>query len=334
MAGAALLAGGGGVVVGRRRGEAEPPTGTLAAPPPGDAAIAPAPASFSGAAPRSRPAPRALRTAPATPGPGVWAVIVGVNDYPGTQHDLRSAVADAEDVNLALARFGVPDDHRLVLRDGQVSRPVLQAALKWLTRHAGRDATAVFFFAGHVRKLGRSTEAMVAADGSLLTDADLAHELAHLQAERAWIVMAACYGGGFTEALQPGRVVTAAAGPDEIAYENLGFGRSYLVQYMVRQGFIEGRATESVQAAFSYAHDALARDYPNRVPRQYDQAGAALDLRQAGYRAPPPEPAKPAPQQQPASSGGSSPTTTSTSTTSTSTTTTTRRCAVPLLQGC
>ncbi|MCA1847250.1 MAG: hypothetical protein LC792_29485, partial [Actinobacteria bacterium] len=61
--------------------------------------------------PRTRvTAPRSTRTAYA-PGPkdgGVWAVVVGIDDYPGTDADLRAAVADARDVDNALAAYGVP----------------------------------------------------------------------------------------------------------------------------------------------------------------------------------------------------------------------------------
>lgn len=255
----------------------EPPTG----PSPGDVAIAPAPERFDGPPPAPKPPPRQLASR-VSPGPGTWAVIVGINDYPGTSHDLRSAVADADDVNTALAAMGVPADHRLVLKDGQVTRKVLRSAAQWLADRAGPDAVAVFAFAGHVRKVGKTTEAMVAADGGTVTDAELAGALRGLQARRTWVVMAACYGGGFTELLRPGVVLTGAAAADKEAYENLSFGRSYLVQYMVREAMIEGRAGDTVQSAFEYARDAISRAYPQREPVQFDQAGGPVDLRPPG----------------------------------------------------
>jgi hypothetical protein len=265
-----------------------------------EVAIAPPPETMEGPA-ASAPPPALLRSRKTGTAGGTWAVIVGINDYPGTTYDLKSAVNDADDVDKALAALKVPADRRLVLRDGQASRKTLQASVDWLVAHAGPDAVAVFFFAGHVRKLAPGREGMVTADGGTVTDADLASRLANLSARRAWIGMAACYGGGFTEVLRPGRVLTGAASATERAYENSAFGRSYMVEYMVRQAMLEGRASDSVQAAFGYARDALARDYPNRVPVQLDYSTAPLDLRPPGS-VPPPKP--PPSQPSPAGPGG------------------------------
>jgi hypothetical protein len=92
-------------------------------------------------------------------------------------------------------------------------------------------------------------------------------------------------------------VLTAAADANHLAYENAAYGRSYLVQFMVREAMIQGRAPQSVQAAYAYARAELARRYPGREPVEYDRAGAAIDLRQGVSGAVPPS----------GGSGGSSP---------------------------
>jgi len=276
--------------------------------PNGDVPIAPPPEAFD-EPPAVQPPPPALkrtRFGNVTPSGGTWAVMIGVNDYPGTRHDLRSAVADAADVNEALARMGVPGDHRLVISNGQATAATIKLAAEWLVAHAGEDAVAVFFYAGHVRKLSSKTEAILAADGKLVHDVDLAAALRPLKAKRAWIAIAACYSGGFTETLAPGRVLTAASNANSLAYENTSFGRSYLVQYMVREAMIDNRAPASVQTSFDYANAAIARDYPGREPVQFDHGAGPLSLRPpAAGPAPAPQPKPtssngPAPQQQPA----------------------------------
>lgn len=245
-----------------------------------DVAIEPAPAAFDGPPAAPLPPPATLDV-PSPAAAGTWAVIIGINDYPGQSHDLRAAVADADDMGLALTALGVAGDRVLVLRDGQATGTAIRRAIAWLTARAAPDAVAAFFYAGHVRKLGRGREAIVGADGVALTDQDLAREFAPLAARRAWFAFAACYGGGFTEVLGPGRVLTGAAGAEDLANENSAFGRSYLVEYMVRRAMIEGRASTSVQAGFAYAQRELARDHPNRQPVQIDRAGAPIDLRPA-----------------------------------------------------
>lgn len=234
------------------------------------------------------PPPAMLRTDPnagVTPAGGTWAVLIGINDYPGDGYDLHSAVNDVNDMNDALAKMGVPADRRLVLRDGQASAGTIRASIDWLNAHAASDATAVFFFAGHVRKVSSTTEALLGSDGEMIEDRALASQLEGLQAGRSWIAIAGCYGGGFNEVVKPGRILTAAASADNLAYENDRFGRSYLVEYMIRRGMI-GKGLTTVESAFAYAVAELKRDFPNRLPVQQDQSNGDLDLRPSGANRP------------------------------------------------
>jgi hypothetical protein len=259
---------------------AAPPTSLL----PVDRPIV-APANF----PRARTAAvRSTRAAYAA-GPkdgGVWAVVVGIDDYPGTDADLNAAVADARDVDSALAAYGVPVSHRLVLLDKQATADNIRGALTWMTARASADSTAVFFYSGHVRQVAGDpyhdgenvAEAIVAADGDNVYDGQVADLLRNLEARTAWIGIAACYGGGFDNALAPGRILTAAAGENDVAYENSGLGHSYMVEYMVRRAMLQGKAPGSVQDAFAWARAQIARDYPNRLPVLLDRARGPVVL--------------------------------------------------------
>ena len=272
----------------------EPVPAVPVAPPAGEPAIAPPPLRLAASPPPPPPAaldrPLVMQGPTGTgTGTGTWALVIGINNYPGSASDLRSAVNDADDVDAALSAMGVPVAQRLVLRDGQATAAAIREAVTWLVAQAGPDATAVLFYAGHVRKVGVTSEALVAADGGLMEDRELGERLSHLLARRAWLAFAACYGGGFTELLAPGRVLTGAAPADGLAYESSEFGRSFLVQYMVREAMIEGRAGSSVQAAFSYAVAELLRKHPGRVPVQIDLALGPIDLRPPAP-VPPPAP--------------------------------------------
>ncbi|MBA2608111.1 MAG: caspase family protein [Actinobacteria bacterium] len=269
-----------------------------------EAVIKQAPAQFEGPAPKSVAPPAALSqnssVSSQSTGTGTWAVVVGVNDYPGSQDDLSSAVNDADDMAQALDAFGVSDDHVIVLRDGQVTRNTLLDSVGWLASHAGPDSVAGFFYAGHVRKTSAGNEEIVTSDGSAVSDRELANALSRVRANRSWVAIAACYGGGFTEVLRPGRVLSAAASADSLAYENSTIGRSYMVEYMIRQAIIQGRASATVQTAFNYAVAGLQRDHPGREPVQVDHGDGALDLRPPGSttRSPAEQP-EPAPEPSP-----------------------------------
>lgn len=276
-----------------------------------DYVIAPPPEVFDAPAEPTEAPPPVLTESAAPAAGGVWAVVIGINDYPGSRSDLRSATADAADVDAVLARYGVPPERRLVVLDRQASAKTIRRSLDWLVANAGADATAVLYYAGHVRKLADHTEAIVAADGALVTDADVAAHLAPLRAAETWLAFASCYGGGFDEALAPGRLLTAAAGGSSLAYENHTYNRSYLGEYLVRRALLEGRADGSVQEAFAWAAAQLRRDHPDRVPVMIDRTSGELSL---GTPAPP-RPAPPPPPPPPDGSSSPSPSTTTTTTT-------------------
>jgi hypothetical protein len=215
--------------------------------------------------------------------------VVGIDDYPGTDADLRAAVADARDVDSALAGYGVPASHRMLLLDKQATADNVRAALGWMVGRASPDSTAVFFYSGHVRQVAGDPdhdgeaidEAIVAADGDNVYDGQVADILRGLEARSAWIGIAACYGAGFDDALAPGRILTAAAGENDVAYENSSLGHSYLVEYMVRRAMLQGKAPGSVQDAFTWARAQIARDYPNRQPAILDRSRGPMVLGRA-----------------------------------------------------
>lgn len=218
----------------------------------------------------------------------VYALIIGINDYPGTTNDLQGAVPDAEDMSDALAMNGVPVDNVRLLLDADASTPNINDALKWLVGATRADSTVVLFYAGHVRKLSQDTEAIVASDGGVLPDWYIANQLAPLSAHDVWIVMAACYGGGFTELMAPGRILTAAADANSLAYENESFHRSYLDEYLINQGLLQRKAGgPTAQQAFVYAQAGLQRDYPDRTLTEFDQSTEMISLDGVHRDAPP-----------------------------------------------
>lgn len=278
---------------------------------PVDSAVEPPvdlPVVYADPAPRRRPAARR----PAPSGTGVWAVVVGIDDYPGERYDLRAAVADSRQVETLLDRTGTPAGQRRILRDGQATAAQVLDALDWLVANAGPQATAVVFFAGHARSTD-GHESLVTSGGTLIRDTLLAERLAPLAARRTWVAISACFGGGFTEVLAPGRILTGAAPAGERAYETTAYDASYLVEFMVRRALVGQEASGSLQEAFAWTRAAIERDHPGRVPVQFEQdaAGFTLAARPQPASAPPakpaPAPAGPAPSSQPAPSGGSGP---------------------------
>ncbi|MGH9137450.1 MAG: caspase family protein [Acidimicrobiales bacterium] len=234
-------------------------TSSTAAPP----ATAATPSSSSSSAPAT-----AAVAAPAhrPPGPGrVFAVLVGIDDYPGVVDDLLSARDDVQDLEVALASLGVPSSQVLTLYDGAATAAAIVDALRWLVANAGPSDTAVFMYAGHVIETGPGEEVILAADRRQVADWQVAGELAGLASRDAWLVFATCFGAGFDEAVAPGRILTAAAGEDSLSYESDAYGRSYLGEFVVRRGLLHGEGGgPTVQQAVAFGAAQLAVLHPNR----------------------------------------------------------------------
>lgn len=238
-------------------------------------APAPAPVTPPGGGADRAPTAAAAASAPVAE---VWAVVIGIDQYDGATPDLGSAVGDAASMVAVLDRFGVDAAHRSVRLNRDATAEGVLAGARWLVDRAGPEDTAVLFYAGHVR-LRQGAQVVVGADGNTVRDTELAAILAPLRAKQTWIVMAACFGGGFTELLAPGRILTAASPADELAFENVELGASYLSHYLLYQALLQGAANASVQDAFSWSQAQLSQRFPNRLLVQDDRLGRPLDLR-------------------------------------------------------
>src|SRR3546814_8587656 len=83
-----------------------------------------------------------------------------------------------------------------------------------------------------------------------------------------WVLLATCFSGGFTEVLAPGRILTGATDASSLAYESPRLNASFLVNHLVREAWLEGKAGPSVQEAFTYADARLGAEDPRRRPEQ------------------------------------------------------------------
>lgn len=78
------------------------------------------------------------------------ALLVGINNYPGTQNDLQGCVNDITNVYDVLVKyFGFsPSDMRL-LADGRATRKAILEGLESLISHAAAGDALVFHYSGH-----------------------------------------------------------------------------------------------------------------------------------------------------------------------------------------
>ena len=169
-----------------------------------------------GVAPPAPPAAARLRTASASPADPAerYALLVGIDDYPGASNDLPSSVADVELMKRVLVeQYGFEEVNVLVLADRQATREHVIAAFDQHLGQAGPDGVAVFYYSGHGIQLegnmglagaddpeedGRD-EALVlwglGPQASILFDDELGALMDRLPAERALAILDACSSG-------------------------------------------------------------------------------------------------------------------------------------------
>ncbi len=143
-------------------------------------------------------------------GSGRRALLVGIEDYPGSESDLDGPNNDvALFRKLLLERFGFQDEDIIELRDARATRRNLIAAFREGLGRAGEGDLAVFYYSGHgiqtAENMGLTgaadpeadgrDEALFLADGSLLLDDELGWMVDRLRTDRALLVLDSCFSG-------------------------------------------------------------------------------------------------------------------------------------------
>ena len=136
------------------------------------------------------------------------ALLVGINDYRGSDSDLTAPVLDALELRTVLIEdYDYPPENIELLTDGDATR---DGILEAVSRHLGSapvDGSALFFYSGHgiqlddVRSMDASErdridEALYLADDSTLLDDELAALTRALPAQRVAVILDSCFSGG------------------------------------------------------------------------------------------------------------------------------------------
>jgi len=78
------------------------------------------------------------------------ALVVGINDYPGTEQDLGGCVNDAKAwATLLTAHYAFPEGNIRLLLDAQATKAAMLSGLDWLVEGARPGDVLVFAYSGH-----------------------------------------------------------------------------------------------------------------------------------------------------------------------------------------
>ncbi|MGC8530018.1 MAG: caspase family protein [Leptospirillia bacterium] len=224
-----------------------------------------------------------------------YAVVVGVEHYPGGVPTAAYADRDAQAMMRHLEALGVPADHIRLLTEALATRGGIDAALRWLRLNAAPGATVYFYYSGHGIPGGKGTP-YLAPSGVMAGDlADTAYPLSRLYrgleavgAARRLVILDACFAGAgprsfsgsvrpvFVESSQPleqGLVVLSAVsgGQESGVIDAKGHGLfTYYLLKGLNGGALQGHHV-TLSSLFRYtrehvSHRALLDDR-EQVPR-------------------------------------------------------------------
>ncbi len=154
------------------------------------------------------------------PSNGRYALLVGIDDYPGTGSDLRGPVEDARILERVLIdRFGFDPANVVTLNDSDATRENIAQGVARHLGQAGPDGVAVFFYSGHGTQIGENIgltgsldpeprgdgdEAIYIYgpnyDSSVILDEELGYLIETIDAGRTLVIVDACFSGEITRA--------------------------------------------------------------------------------------------------------------------------------------
>jgi hypothetical protein len=135
----------------------------------------------------------------------VYAVMVGISDYPGTGNDLPLTAEDARKLQAALQRQGRLAPESVTLIDGQATRAAVRAAIQRVAAAAGPDDLFLFFYSGHGNQV-RGTVSATEPDGKnetiemvdgAITDDEMNDLFQNVRAQTSLLILDSCFSGGF-----------------------------------------------------------------------------------------------------------------------------------------
>jgi hypothetical protein len=215
---------------------------------------------------------------PLSPTGTVYAVVIGISDYPG--HPLGFPTADAEAFQSALtSKYNVPTGNIQLLEDA--TKPEILAAITSLG--SGPNDDVIIYFSGHGTTAPRSLHGIVAVDYGVIWSSELRVAIQGMTAKRVAVILDCCYAKGFADDLNLENVLAMMSSAG-LSWETSLFGHGIFTYWFVQKGIIGGLADNPVEnryakpdgmipfeEAFDYAFQHMTHEKPKVVDNvQFD----------------------------------------------------------------
>lgn len=226
-------------------------------------------------------------TASGTTAHRVFAVMVGISDYPGQENDLPFTAEDARKLRQTLTADGVLSDQSVVLVDAQATRASLRSAFQRVAAAAGPDDLFLFFYSGHGGQISApvsatepdgKSETIELYDGAI-TDTELGQMFGQVHSHMALLVLDSCFSGGFSRNVitRPGIMGLFSSEEDLTSAVAEKFQAGGYLSHFMQTG-LSGDADEN------HDHVITAGELSAYVRRQFAQQGNLASENGSGER--------------------------------------------------
>jgi len=206
-----------------------------------------------------------------------YAIVIGINDYPGTGSDLQYTVADAHEMSYVLTTtYGFSAGNVHELTNTNATKTAIYEAIRAVKQSAGPGDEVVFFFSGHGAKgkaddddknnVDQAIVVQEVVQGTLqfafIWDGELVQWFSDFKAKRIVFVFDSCLAGGMAVLKAPDRVVCMASTINSMSLEGAawGGGHGQFTYYFAEEGMEMTKADVrpkdnqvTVEEAFDYA---------------------------------------------------------------------------------
>jgi len=195
-----------------------------------------------------------------------WAVLIGLNNYPGTENDLPFSVTEITSFqNTLLGTKNWKQSNIKIITDNNATNASLITAIQWLDEHEDSNDVSLFYFAGHGSCNIEGHEYIRLFDAKI-TDIELDQQLDNLEGQ-VIVILDSCKSGGFIEELhQNNRIILTACGKDELAYQDFNLQNGIFGYFL---NISLAKFAKSAELAFLFTYP-LCVYYSKKISEQYN----------------------------------------------------------------
>jgi hypothetical protein len=194
-----------------------------------------------------------------------WALLMAINDYPGS-NDLPYSINEILSFKTTLLNGGNWLESNIkVLTDDEVNITGIDNAINWLSMNADEDDITIIYYAGHGGQ--SSTNEHINVINGSISDIELNDKLESIPGKTI-VIIDACHSGGFIQELkQRNRIILTACRKDNLTYQYTKF-KSGIFGYFLNLSL--DKYTKNIETAFIFTFFASVY-YTNKLSDEFDE---------------------------------------------------------------